>query len=410
MNIGKKIAVIGSLALASVIASIPINRAYQKSSARHLLRQTENKFQALESRIKKAELLVNNNSFLFADKREEETLRRTIEEAKSSSYGISNSLSGNFRLLNTGDYSFVRSNLDSSFGLPKGQTREAPLAIIQYNADNIENVVSLCNNLRKSRDSVIANEFYLKARLRKPLASALGESPEDLSGMPLKYLSLIPTLSPFLKSGLENLPLELNNSLGANLIKHLPALDHILERGKNQRVKEKAQNFYDDAMHSYKKVKTLNDALVWYVSKKHDGTFSQPDYNTLAEKQTQAIDIMHSGDNSLKELDSFNSLLHEQKIEEVISHTSKKGKHYNFFDDKWVNHTDYYYTVQTSTPNNSSSKSIYAGRTKGLWSLLGWSYRSNEEIGWIIEYKPLHDDKTYSGWKTQLKPEIVRED
>lgn len=396
-----------SLGIVTLLSIPSCYTAYQKNNARSLIEQTSKDLGVLENKTIKAEQALKDNSFLFSNKRDEEGLKTKIEEVKNNFYVFSNSITGNKRLFEMGEYILVRSNLDSGFQSLKDVPRLVARDSIAEEMEKIEQVILFCTNLRNSRDNVIANEFYLKARLKKPLKSNLGEAPEDISDMPQKYQVMIPIITGELENSLKDLPNNLNNSMGANLIKHRSTLEHITRFGKTPQVREKGHRLYDSASDSYRRVKPANDALVWYKTTNHDGKFSLQDYGSLAKNQRAVIDLIQAGDNSLTQLESYNTYLHEQEIVEVVEHTKETGKHYDFIKEKRIRHADFYYVLRTSTINGSSEESIKVGRKNGGWALFGWNYESPEqEIGWVREWKPLHDDRALSGWRRDLNPRI----
>jgi hypothetical protein len=244
---------------------------------------------------------------------------------------------------------------------------------------------------------------------------------------------MIPKASETLSKELATLTLEaggdgdprLFNSLGAALISHKPALEHIQRFGKTPAIKEKAQQMYSGAFGYYLKVRDENDKLsVWYRSEKNDGKYSLEDYKKLLLEQSFPVDDIQCGDDLLRGLTAYLNELHEQYYVFVSSQTHKhkefrhtrththrdsKGNTHLEFETYYTDGYEYFYILTTVRPGGTTTEEIRVGEIDSLF--FDWSYAGDEQVGCVRKWKRLHEDNTMirNGWMRDLNPAIENE-
>jgi hypothetical protein len=255
----------------AAVCSPFIRTAYKRHKAEEALTATKNDQGNLTAGIGTARQLLKGNAFIMTGSDETGPLETVIAEAEAASKDTGEVIGfceGDF---NDRAYDRVRQRLDESFGLEQG-TRQTPRSVIAAHDAKLKQVIDYCQRKRTSRDTVVRNEWYLKARLKTPIVQGVEKEPK-LAPMPQEFYDLIPLKTPALDNALTEFPVDLNNSMGVALSKRKSRLEHILTSGASQSVKSNAQTLYNGAQSSFCQVRALNDALIWYRGEKHDGTF-----------------------------------------------------------------------------------------------------------------------------------------
>jgi len=420
------------LALAGGAVSFPyIQTAYKKHKAKNLIVSAEKEFADFRVTLNNAKQIVKNNEFLMTGPEETAPLYAEIKDSESYIEGLEEALSDAKSDFSTKDYDDVRRALDPKFGL-KNQTRATPAGIIMREKNDLQQkVINYCNEKRNARNAVVDNEWYLKARLKKPMQPGIIEKTGELAEIPPKFFNMIPVLTPDLEAKLREFNPEQGgeinppfyNSMGANLVKHKAILEHIIEFGKTEEIKNRAKNMYFTAFDSYRKVMPLNDELVWYRAEKHDGKYSMESYKDLLARQNKPINFIHKGDNALASLDQYYKELHEQYFIYLSSQT-KKDTTFTHIDTDVTTDSNgnlktethlrvepgykFYYILTTVTPAGSKNEEIYVGEEEGAFA--SWRYKQDEQVGWVRGWKRLHFDNTsiLSGWQNALNPKIEK--
>jgi hypothetical protein len=380
-----------------------------------------------------SEKCVKSVAFLMTSDAEKAPLLYAVEEGKTRLSVTKMVMSNVEKNLKGESYFDVRVALDGELCLKEEeQPRNTPKSLaVRYQDELRQKVLNYCKTKLASRDAVIDNEWYLKARLKKPLAPGLTERPEDLGKLPEKYYAMIPASDMMLEDGLKqmsvsenggdgNVDSRLNNSMGYELVKSKRLLDHVVSVVTEQSVKDRMLKMYDSAVEAYLQVAPKNKLLLWYRDEKHDGKMSTEEYKKLQEDQVSVIELIQKGDGFLNDLNKYSKELHEQ-FYVMVSRTSSSPttfSHselaYDFFNDDWyIKHYStsgfkFYYTLTMVTPGGSKDEEVYVGEKdeSDTTNYRSWDYRTEEQVGWVRKWKKLHEDGTMikKGWKKDLSP------
>jgi hypothetical protein len=411
---------------------------YKKCKADRLLEEAGKATEDLRGVIVHSRNCIKNNKFLMTGPAETAPLVKEVEEVDESLVAVEASLFAIKSSRSIGNIDAVNDSLESASSPIK---RAAELS-----GRLRSKVIGYCNEKRSRRDAAVDNEWFLKARLKKPIDPTLQEKPEDLQDMPTKFFVMIPkSTEEFVKNGLASLSPEqssvmpplwdgrLFNSLGSNLVTHKLALDHILQFGKTDKIKEKASKMYCGAMDHYIRVREENDRLsVWYKAQLHDGKYSMDDYKKLLSEQEIPLNDIHQGDNLLRALTAYLNELHEQYYVYVSAHRKQstsfshlrsrtrtssrinsQGHSETYTETYWETYyTDgykYFYTLTTVRPGTKTDEEIYVGEKDSTW--FEWEYSTEETVGWVRKWKRLHEDNSMikRGWAKDLTPLIEQE-
>jgi len=423
-------------ALGGIISFPYLKTAYQKHSANTLIESTSQDLETLKKTYSNAVNIIENNKFLMTGPEEIAPLYAELEDTLKKTVQIKETLQETKNEFQSKDYDIVRETLDPKFGL-KSKTRITPSIIAKEEKGDLDTkVIRICQEKREARDTTVNNEWYLKARLKKPLTP---DNMEEVKVIPKKFIDMIPIANPDLELKLSQLLPELNNSLGANIIRINPLFSHIAEFGKTPKISANARSMYDAAFSAYMKVREKNDALTWYRAEQHDGKFLTSDYKELLQKQNEPISFIHLGDENIRALDNYFKELHEQYFIFVSSH-DKKSKTFSHWETEsyttietdsngnthevtgttirhyTTNGYQFFYILATVAPEGTVYKNVYVGEKDSHNELLGglfglsWNYRQDEQVNWVREWKRLHYDNTdinnHQGWMHQINPHI----
>lgn len=419
------------LAAAGALSVPHIKTAYQKSVAADLISGAKTEIVKLDEKLKKAKIVVEADSYLLMEGEETDRPYGEIRDSEAKLEKFRNDLAQNEKTFAEGKYNEVRSNLDATFGLDSGRRVTLVDGVAQEIKD-LQGAVDFCEGKKNLRNEVWGNELTLIARLKSPYyLDKIPAGDERMSILPKELLAFIPVLNPELESKFQQLQPGIRNSLGFNLINHQQTLEHILNVGLNNRVKENSRRFFDNAKNAYIQVRPLNDQLLWYRPKANDGKLAIETYGVLLGKQRRAIELIKEGDDSLAGLDRYNGELHEQYYSFVSGHDRSRTtfSHTSFepvvhttidsdgdigletrlemkttYSDGWK----YYFNVTTVSPKSQRTDQIYVGEIDGESP---WNYNSDEQVGWVRQWKKLHDDNQgiVCGWKNQLNPALGEE-
>ncbi|MBI2124179.1 hypothetical protein HYT92_00115 [Candidatus Pacearchaeota archaeon] len=425
----KKILALGlaaALALGSVLSFPYAKTAYKRGKARNLVKAAASEFIKFDTALARAREAVEVNSYLLVDEEREKPYAE-ISDSGGKRAGIDEGIAENNKLFERKEYDNVRINLDSRFGLKKGR-RDTLIDVMKREEQELKEAADFCEGKRGMRNEVWANELYLIAKLKSPCKPEEKEKSERLSLLSDELFRQIPAWSEELEEKLKNFDKELHNSLGTSLITYQPILEHILNHGKSERVNDNALKIYHAAENSYKQVMPLNDQLLWYRPQKHDGKMPVISYKELLNKQRKAVGLIKDGDSQLQRLKNYYNELHEQYYVYVSSHGKehKRFSHTGFRDvteydsdgepytttEMYTYYTDgwkFYYVATKVTPSSQANETVYVGEKDGLFS--SWNYENDEEVGFVREWKRLHDDNSaiVRGRIEALKPAIEQE-
>ena len=427
---------------AGLFTGIPmIKTAYKRYKANDVLKDTEEKRVNLSSKISEAERFLKNNKFLMTGEEEIRPYEIEITHAGENLSLVENTLDAAKKDLAGERYDSVRKVLDEKFD--SEQNIETPRLIASKEIDLLnQKVIAPINKRRTLRDSAVSNEWYLKARLKSPIRKDV-EKEDELGKIPQEFYEMIPVKSDIFdaeirkfnpEAGFGNIDKRIYNSLGSMLIKGKHDLDHILKFSKSERAKTEAEKMFSNAFGSYIVVREMNDKLIWYRDREHDGKFSLNDHQTLVEGQNKAIDKIHYGDNSISDIKNLLDELHQQKYIFVtdqnkrstsflhtrlktrsVTRTDSKGNtHFDTETYPELYHTDgykFYYTLQTVTPQGSTDEEVYVGEKDSEYNFFysTWDYNQPQEsVGFVREWKRLHHLKSekVSGWVKEIRPKI----
>ncbi len=327
-------------------------------------------------------------------------------------------------------FSVAMKSAETSFASSEyDKTREA-LQVLQAEITtelgHVKVLSDFCAKVAGLRDRVLKNELYLKARLKKPypFSEKEIELPAELAMLPKEYLQYVPRLDAHLEEGMRTQELgpELNNSLGANLVKLRPVLDHILTTAKREPIKERARELFARAIKYYRLVRAKNDALpIWYRAS-HDGTLTAERIELLDKQQSEVVGIITAGDQALKDLIAYDQLLHSQTCVYISGHAYRKKefshtgtrpslnskgeltlKNYKYTTDG----REFFIIQRTATTEGMTEGQIRVGEIDDPVAM--WTFGPTQEVGYVEHWKPLHDDQVYVGTLESLKPVIEEE-
>ncbi|MBW3016864.1 hypothetical protein KY316_00695 [Candidatus Woesearchaeota archaeon] len=402
----KWLAAFAAFSAASAVAWPHISNYWQKRKATQAIAEADSSADSLKARIEAAKKKVEDTKTLFLDNEEAMNVTIEIEDSEAKLAGIEALAAQAKNDFANGCYRKVRQDIE--------YTEQNPSAIARAeDEDLMSKVIKFCSTLKATRNENIINEWYLKARLKKPIEGA--EKPEELKDLPDNYLRLIPRKTNSLDAKLKELDSKLYNSLGANIVRHRPVLEHIIKYGKNPKANERAQKIFDDAQKLYLQVMPRNDKLIWFRAEKHDG---RVDYFKLQKEQHEVIELIKLGDGCLSWLDRYMAELHLQYFEMVSRHHKEEisfldSETYVGFDadgdlttkTRTVSTPGYkfFYILTTVTPKGKTEKKIEVGQLRGLSS--EWEYKPEEQVGFVTQWKRLHYDNSQK-LRGKMQPKI----
>ena len=319
-----------------------------------------------------------------------------------------------------GEADVVRSKLEIGFDvLAKKNGYLTPLERIKVCQDEIDGVVSFCDNRNQIRDRAIRNEMTLKVILKKPISGV--ELPDDLNNVNKHckdLLVLIPKENENNRIALNYLnDPNLNNHMGIKYITSKTVLDNINKIAKSDEIRNIAAEFYDCARKSYSAVKNINDDIHWYVPAKDDGKYDNDAYNSLLSRQAKALSRYEAGNAFLARLANYNEEIksqilvyvssnshddttfsHSEQVEESATRRKKDGSYENYTKYRTryysTNGRIFYYTITTIDQNSNSSNRIKVGEkdSHSMFNSFGgwrtWDYNIDQQEGYLVEYKP----------------------
>ncbi len=413
--IGVAIAAVGAV-------SFPhLKEAYKKSKADTEITETSKEIENLKHKYSVADNSLKSNMFLMTGPDEVAPLLSEVTDSSQKLHDLEQRLLSAKVDFRNEKYDKVREQLNDTFNLEDGKERVTPKSIALAEQKDLETkVIGYCDVKHGLRDSVVNNEWFLKARLKKPYMNGMIERTEDFAEIPDSLFKMVPALDDDTKMRLETLPKELYNSMGVSLIKHKWTEEHIILTGLTEDIKISAEKLYGGAYSSYKDVMAKNDALLRYRASEHDGKMSVKEYEALKAAQSEVLVLVRRGDDSLSVLDDFLKELHEQYYIYVSDHT-KDSK--TFHHTRMVPYTDsegnfkmktehyttegyeFFYVLSTVNPQGKKDETLSVGEIDG-WS--DWNYAPNEAVGFVRKWKRLHDsnDNILSGDINGLKPNI----
>ena len=402
-----------------------LHTTYKKYRADSAIHETDNGIKDLQGAIAVAKNTVVQNDFILI---EEEKARYAgeIESLQDECSKLEGILAQNQAIFKSEGYDTVRANLQNLSALPETKQKTIQLK-------------ARCESKRNDRDCAISQEGYIMARLASPLNPETVEKKEKHLLLTDEQYSLIPILNPDLEKQLADLgePL-LKNSMGANLVRNLPLLKHIQRDGRTEKIRNYANEIFENAKNNYTNSKKLNESLksdsqnkwiTWYRAKRDDGTFSEQDYVNLLTAQKKVIDLINTGDNGVNHLKDYNTEIDAQYYIYVKAHEEDKTKfkHTRLVPNVSIDgdgnvHTSidtehyttdgfkYYYVLETVTPTGSRTARVYLGEKDSTTK--SWNYARHEQIGFLSEWKRLHysdEDKIRGGTMVEVKP-FIEED
>jgi hypothetical protein len=416
----KKKLIIGSVALGLAIAaptSYPfIKQAYQKYKAESLISQAEQELKTLDKLITDSETEMRNNSFLMTPP-EIKALQDQKEETSDRRIDFNDSLSNEKKKFVLKKYASIRDDLDETRVMEKGAKKPTIINLTKAEQKALTyNIINFCKTKRGLRNTVWDNERFLKARLHKPMPYQL-ETIDDIWIVGDKYFKMVTRKSDELDAKLSLLPDILRNSLGENMEAHRPILDHITNYGRRQQVKDHGSVLFEQAVQAYLKVEPENNKLIWYRDRIHDGKWLTKKYSELLSQQNPVVNNIHLGDNKLYDLEKYYKEIHQQWIE-YVSDQGKNSKSYSHSrtvvepctkidgdgkasmdictDTEYYSTPGYefYYTLKRITPSGTSTQTVTVGEkdSEDTLSYRSWDYDSDEQVGYLREWKRLHDD------------------
>ena len=381
---------------------------YKKHKADNLVAALDKSSKTLETTITDSTNCMSTNSFLMPNKSETDPMHAEIADSQKHLKLVVAQIPKANSLFAAKKYDEVRKLLDSEFGLEEGKTRQTPIGIATRETNELKaRTLNPCIKRRAMRDEAISNEWFLKARLKKPYTTRSPERSGDIAELPGNYFQLIPFANSTLDAKLKQLSPVLYNSMGTNLIKHQPVLNHVMQYARSNHVRNKAQLFYDEALRAYSQVRTRNDQLTWYRTKKHDGKLSAQENETLVTKQRRVIGFIKEGDKALENLVNYVKELHTQHLVIVTEHDrdlkkfkhtreverkDSQGKTYTEDEDYYTRGWEFFYVLTNMTPKGTTSERIRVGEKDGILS--SWNYASDEEVGYVRAWKQLHRDNS----------------
>ncbi|MBI4143990.1 hypothetical protein HY486_01960 [Candidatus Woesearchaeota archaeon] len=425
-----KYMLLASAALAGLCFAIPHTKPYKKWRASQVLEETQQKFAMLEKAVSETQSIIDGARALMIYGSEKDAQYEGISDTRAKLVKLRTELQTQMELFKHQQFDTVRVNLHPTFGLSDGK-RETLADRIENEKVRLRSVSEYCEKRKQLRDEVWDHELYNKARLRKPADPSLAESLDDGGIIPVDLWAYVPKLTKDLEDKLGPLGQELNNSMGKNLIDHQPKLEHILQKGKTDRVKQKTQTLYDAAMRTYKSVKAKNDGIERYRPSM-DGSYSMEDHERLRNQQQEVVSLIKQGDKLLSQLYDLHEELHKQYFVFVSGHrkTHKTFSHSKLVPDVHYDadgelvvgtkqksySTDgyrFFYVVRTVTPDGEREEEVYVGEKDSENSLFysSWDYGREQEVGWVIEWKQLHNDNEdkKNGLVEHLSPFIEQE-
>ncbi|MBI2138611.1 hypothetical protein HYU13_03420 [Candidatus Woesearchaeota archaeon] len=401
-----------AIPIAFILAASPIilpkfQRAYKRFRAGQILEETEKEYGGFKAALRTAQQAMNDNSFLLRDG-ELERFGEVIADLRAKAVSLDRELFSSRSLYGEGQFDDIRRNLHPDFEKKEGEVRITLADKVEEEKKRAEDITAFCRTKRGLRDSSQDNEWYLKARLMKPADPNLMEMLDDQAMLPDDLYNFVPKAAPALVENLRQFGPELNNSMGANAVNHLPALEHIIIYGKRQEVKAHAKELFDRAVGSYRQVKPNNDQLVWYRGTM-DKEFTVQQHESLLQRQKPVIDKIREGDKNLAELEAYEDELHQQHFTYVHSQY-KEGK--SFSHTKLVLKTDsrgnshlspkfystegyqFFFLKRKVTPNGISDEKVFVGEKDSEDSFFwrSWDYSDDQQPGYVLERKVLHDD------------------
>jgi len=418
-----------ALILATSVLFPTARTIYQRGSARNILHATSAEIGKLEGKVKETQKVYERSLYLLTD--EERTSQISeIEQSRDIAGNLRAEMKERQEEFERGNYNRVREKLDSGFS---GNGKDTLIDITAREINDMTKVIKFCEGKKSIRNEVWNNELFLVARLKSPYYhEKMLEKDERLSLLPKELFDLVPVLNAEFESQLRELSPSLFNSMGANLLKHKPKLEHMILNGRTKRVKDAAQNMYDEAIRAYLPVGEMNGVLVWYRPGKHDGKVNVKGYSEILEGQRRTIAEIKKGDESLSKLDSYYDELHKQRFSYVSGHKSvgtqfahtgirtvprlgidadgdlelrMETETYTYYNPGYK----YFFSVSSVSPHGESCEDVYVGEREGNKN---WDYPRNQQAGYVIEWKRLHDDNqgiVRSGLYSELKPRIEKE-
>jgi hypothetical protein len=179
-------------ALATWFGVPVVQKAYRKSKAEKLLNATVQEQTKLEQLIRRARKKTNACGFVMKGRAETAPFLAEIDDSSAHLKGIDSKMKQANADFNAGRYNSVRLSLDAVFGLDDGKRRQTPSGVARREqADLWQKVIKALDKRIALRGNVIENEWFLKARLKKPYEPGIVEKGDELALLPDKYLRTV---------------------------------------------------------------------------------------------------------------------------------------------------------------------------------------------------------------------------
>jgi len=424
---------IGASIIGAMIAAKPsyefLKEQYHKYHSKHLIEETEESRSRLESMIDSIGIVIGKNKFLLK-KTEREDYISIIESAKRKMNCVADTLLKQHHKYLRKEYTTVESSLDEKKRLEQGINIKTVKVIANESTEQLDQIIKTILKKRQSRDAVWDNEKYIKAVLKKPIE--IKAEDEDMGIIGPKYSSKVLIKNEKISNMLAILPIELQNSMGINLLSYLPELEHI-QTVCSKAISEKATAMYNSAVDKYMRIKPENDRMEWYRPQKGDTIHGQASLDKLSAQQNSIITLIQDGNSRLTALEKYFDILHEQKIVYVSGH-EKRSVRFRHTKSELVTSTkigrdggleisteletktyytdgySFYYTERTITPEGDNTKEIFVGEKDEEDDLFyfNWNYPDEQKVGYITFWKKLHEEKPHVGGDYNLlQPRIM---
>lgn len=430
----QKIPTLATLALAlgaGAYFGVPyLVKQHKQKEVHSLIAAFSNESKSLNKKIGTCEKYLQTNEFLLS-KDEKETLERDLSNSKKIVSDLDGGLINANDLFYKGQYDNARIILDNNSR--ESQKKEGLLELINKVDNNIIKVRENIDIKLKIRNNNIDLEWYLKARLKRPIIEGT-EPPEDFTTLPITYQKFVPIIDTQIDKNLKELPKELYNSLGMEILSNREELQEILTNCKVQRIKDKSQNIINKAQESYTQVMPINDTLLWYRTERDDGKLTLEQHKDLLKKQNEAVRFIRQGESALAEFDNYKFELQDQWYE-YVSQYNKSSALFNHqtielqpqmrMDSDGDLHIEmvaypsnqitkgmrFSYALRKITPEGVFDTFVDVGEkdsfNDAIWER--WDYKQNETIRYITGWKKPYEDKQMiqrGGLIKELRPSI----